>query len=167
MQHQLNVGGKIEKAVDAVIGEAIADRKIVGAVVLVSRSGEPVYRKAAGLADREAGTAMREDTIFRFASVTKPVVATATLALMERGTISLEDDVTRFLPNCKIPTLVLIGTADAGGTEHSRLMLETSPDLGKTMEWIKGGTHFMRGQEDKQAEAADYIAAWAKARNLG
>jgi CubicO group peptidase (beta-lactamase class C family) len=70
----------------------------VGAVVLASRSGEPIYRRAAGLADREAGIAVREDTIFRWASLTKPVVAVATLALVERGKISLEDDVTRFLP---------------------------------------------------------------------
>jgi CubicO group peptidase (beta-lactamase class C family) len=85
-------------AVDAVIDRAIAEKRIVGAVVLASQSGASIYRRAAGVADREAGIAVREDTIFRWASLTKPVVAVATLALVARGKISLEDDVTRFLP---------------------------------------------------------------------
>jgi pimeloyl-ACP methyl ester carboxylesterase len=86
--------------------------------------------------------------------------------ISQRGLATSQFDVTRFLPQCQVPTLVVIGTADAGGTEHSRLMFATAPDPGKTMEWIKGGTHFMRGQEDKQAEAADHIASWARARGF-
>jgi CubicO group peptidase (beta-lactamase class C family) len=99
MQQQLANGGKLGPAVDAVIDQAIAANTIVGGVVLAARFGEPIYRRAAGLADREAGVPVREDTIFRFASVTKPVVATAMLALAERGVISLDDPVTRFLPD--------------------------------------------------------------------
>jgi CubicO group peptidase (beta-lactamase class C family) len=82
-----------------VLDKAIAEERIVGAVVLVSREGKLVYHRAVGLADREASTPMREDTIFRYASVSKPIVAKAALALVEQGELGLDDPVTRYLPD--------------------------------------------------------------------
>jgi CubicO group peptidase (beta-lactamase class C family) len=58
-----------------------------------------VYRRAAGFADRESRTPMREDTLFRLASVTKPIVSTAAMVLVAQGKLSLDDDVTRWLPD--------------------------------------------------------------------
>jgi CubicO group peptidase (beta-lactamase class C family) len=84
---------------DAVIDAAIRDEVIVGAVVLVAEDGELVYRRTAGHADRESGRRTTEDTIFRLASVTKPLVAAAALSLAEAGVIGLDDPVTRFLPD--------------------------------------------------------------------
>jgi CubicO group peptidase (beta-lactamase class C family) len=83
---------------DAVIDNAVVQQRIVGAVVLVAEDGHIVYRRAAGHADREAGKPMAVDTIFRLASVTKPMVAAAALSLVEAGIIRLEDPVSRFLP---------------------------------------------------------------------
>ncbi len=79
--------------------EAIAAQKLVGTVVLVARDGKVVYARAAGLADREAKQAVREDTQFRLASMTKPIVSIAALALVDRGKLSLEDPVTKYLPD--------------------------------------------------------------------
>ena len=84
---------------DKVVDQAIAEHRLVGAVVLVARDGKLVYRRAAGLADREAGRPMTEDAIFRFSSVTKPFVTTAALKLVEDGLIGLDDPVTRWLPD--------------------------------------------------------------------
>lgn len=85
--------------VDAAIDAALADKRLVGTVVLISRNGEQIYRRAAGLADRENGDAMREETIFRLASVTKPIVAIAAMRLVEQGRIGLNDPVTKWLPD--------------------------------------------------------------------
>jgi len=85
--------------VDAVIEQALADKRIVGTVVLIARNGEVVYRRAAGLADREAGLPMREDAIFRLASITKPMVTAAAMRLVEEGRIGLDDPVARWLPD--------------------------------------------------------------------
>ncbi|WP_207461415.1 serine hydrolase domain-containing protein [Azospirillum sp. SYSU D00513] len=85
--------------IDAVIDRAIDAGRIVGAVVLVARDGEVLHRRAAGLADREAGRPMREDALFRLASVTKPITSAAALALMERGRLGLDDPVRRWLPD--------------------------------------------------------------------
>lgn len=84
--------------IDAAVERGLAERRIVGAVVLVARDGALVYRRAAGLADREAGVPMREDTILRLASLTKPMVAATVLAMVERGLMALEAPVTRWLP---------------------------------------------------------------------
>jgi len=84
---------------DAVIDAALAEHRIVGGVVLVARDGKTVYARAAGLADREVGRPVQLDTIFRYASLTKPIVSAAALGLMEEGILHLEDPVTRILPD--------------------------------------------------------------------
>jgi CubicO group peptidase (beta-lactamase class C family) len=88
----------MEAALDSVINRALESGKITGVVMLVHRRGEPVYARAAGLADREAGIPVAFDTIFRMASVTKPIVAATALAMAERRLISLADPVTKHLP---------------------------------------------------------------------
>jgi CubicO group peptidase (beta-lactamase class C family) len=85
--------------IDAVIDRAIAENRIVGAVVLVSQDGRLVYQGAKGLADREAKVPMRLDTVFRLSSVTKPIVSAAALALVDQGKLSLDDPVTKWLPD--------------------------------------------------------------------
>jgi CubicO group peptidase (beta-lactamase class C family) len=87
-----------DAALDDVVNRAIAEERIVGAVVLVAEDGQVVYHRAAGLADREAGVPMGEDAVFRLASMTKPIVSVATLALVEQGRLRLDDPVTRFIP---------------------------------------------------------------------
>jgi CubicO group peptidase (beta-lactamase class C family) len=87
----------LTQRVDAAIDAALVNR-VVGCVVLVNQNGKQIYARAAGFADREAGRKLREDAIFRLASVTKPVVATAVLRLSELGMLGLEDPVTKFMP---------------------------------------------------------------------
>ena len=103
----------LSQRVDAVIDAALESR-IVGCVVLVNEGGKQVYARAAGFADREAAVPVREDTIFRLASVTKPIVAAAALRMMEDGLLSLDDPVTKYLsfftpkaPDGTIPTITI------------------------------------------------------------
>ncbi|WP_237153579.1 serine hydrolase domain-containing protein [Oryzibacter oryziterrae] len=84
--------------IDAVIDRYLGP-KIVGTNILVAERGEIVYARAAGFLDREAGRPMAPRTLFRLASVTKPMVSVAALSLVESGIIALDDPVTRFLPN--------------------------------------------------------------------
>src|SRR5262249_33949476 len=83
---------------DAVIDRAIAQSQIVGAVMLVARGGRVEYQRAAGTADREAKRAMTVDTIFRYSSLTKPIGTATAAALIESGRLSLEDPVTKWIP---------------------------------------------------------------------
>jgi CubicO group peptidase (beta-lactamase class C family) len=88
----------LESRLDSVIDQAIGEERIVGTVVLVAEDGQVVYRRAAGFADREEGVRVREDTVFRFASLTKPIVSVAALALMERSRLRLDSPVTDWIP---------------------------------------------------------------------
>ena len=83
---------------DTVLHEALTQQKIVGAVVVAARNGQVVYQRAVGMADRENGTAMSLDTRFRLASMSKPIVSAAALALADQGLIGLDDPVTRWIP---------------------------------------------------------------------
>jgi CubicO group peptidase (beta-lactamase class C family) len=87
--------------VDAAVGLALDEKRIVGAVVVVMRDGAVAHHRAYGLADREAGIAMQREAIFRLASITKPIVTTAAMRMIERGQLSLDSAVTDYLPDFK------------------------------------------------------------------
>ncbi|HEX2688166.1 MAG TPA: serine hydrolase domain-containing protein [Kofleriaceae bacterium] len=89
----------LSKRLDTVIDKAIAGEQLVGVSVMIARDGKIVYARAAGFADREAARPANEDTQFRIASMTKPVVSVAALALIDQGKLSLEDPVTKWLPS--------------------------------------------------------------------
>ena len=79
--------------------QTFIDRGIVsGAVTLVARQGCIAHRSATGQLDIAANQPMQPDTIFRLASMTKPVIAVAILMLLEEGKLLLSDPVSHFLP---------------------------------------------------------------------
>jgi CubicO group peptidase (beta-lactamase class C family) len=89
---------QLERNLDAALDAAVEQQRIVGGVVVVLRDGAPVYRRAVGLADREAKRSMQVETLFRLASVTNPIVSLAVLRLMEAGKLELDAPITRYLP---------------------------------------------------------------------
>ncbi|MFS8048771.1 serine hydrolase domain-containing protein [Rhizobium sp. BR 314] len=88
----------VKERIDAVIEKAIVAGKIVGTVVIVVQNGETIYSRAAGYADRELGKPTGTGTIFRLASVTKPLVAATALALIDKGRLALGDLARDYLP---------------------------------------------------------------------
>ena len=79
--------------------EALKRDDLKGAVLLVGRHGKVVLHEAVGWRNQEDGQRMERDTLFRMASNTKPVVATAILMLVEEGKLSLFDNVRKYLPS--------------------------------------------------------------------
>jgi len=69
-----------------------------GFVTLIWRGGEELQFNALGHRDIGAGLPMTRDTLFRIASMTKPVTSVAALMLMEEGRLRLEDPITKWLP---------------------------------------------------------------------
>ncbi len=79
--------------------KADIDKGLVpGAVVLIARRGKIACLEALGYRDRESGAAMKADTIFRIASMTKPFTSVATMMLAEEGKLLIADPVARYLP---------------------------------------------------------------------
>jgi len=82
----------------ASISEAIDGGLLAGAVTLVWHAGQVVQVNELGHRDIEARLPMQRDTIFRIASMSKPVTVAAAMTLFEEGLFALDDPVARWLP---------------------------------------------------------------------
>ncbi len=79
--------------------QGFVDRKEVsGIVTLVTREGRTADQHAVGLQDVDSRTPMRANTIFRIASMTKPITSVAIMMLYEEGKLLLTDPVSKFIP---------------------------------------------------------------------
>tara|TARA_R110002051_G_scaffold2924_10_gene15426 strand:- start:5439 stop:6701 length:1263 start_codon:yes stop_codon:yes gene_type:complete len=79
--------------------EAFVERgELAGIVTLASRGGEVFHSEAIGWRDIESRSPMRRDTLFRIASMSKPVTSVLALMLMEEGRLDLSDPITRWIP---------------------------------------------------------------------
>ncbi|MEI8302427.1 MAG: serine hydrolase domain-containing protein [Burkholderiales bacterium] len=81
----------------------VAQGKLPGAVVMVARKGKLVYSQAFGNLNSAAGGPMKTDSLFRIYSMTKPLVSTALMMLVEDGKVQLTDPVSRYLPSFRNP----------------------------------------------------------------
>ncbi len=88
----------MKERIDAAIDHAMAEKRVTGTAVIVKKNGETVFERFAGLADRENGTPIQPDTIYRLASVTKPLVAATALAMIDNGKLTLDTLVRDHLP---------------------------------------------------------------------
>lgn len=70
-----------------------------GCAALVAKDGQVIYRKAFGLADLELNVPMKPEMVFRIGSITKQFTAIAILQLMEQGKLSLQDEITKYIPD--------------------------------------------------------------------
>jgi CubicO group peptidase (beta-lactamase class C family) len=86
--------GQIAPALQAVIDAG----DLSGFVTLIWRGGEEIQFNALGHRDIEAGAPMTRDTIFRIASMTKPVTTVAAMMLLEEGKLKLDDPITKWAP---------------------------------------------------------------------
>jgi CubicO group peptidase (beta-lactamase class C family) len=82
--------------------QGFVDRGMLpGAVVLISRNDEIAYFRTFGFRDREQKIPMTKDTIFRIASMTKPIVSVGAMMLAEEGKLDVGAPVSKYLPEFK------------------------------------------------------------------
>lgn len=91
--------GALAQKFDSIVKASLAQDRAVGAVVAVVRDNEPLFFRAYGGMDVEADVPMRTDAIFGIGSVTKQFTAAAILKLRDQGKLSLNDDITEWLPD--------------------------------------------------------------------
>jgi CubicO group peptidase (beta-lactamase class C family) len=96
--------------IDRALQRYVDENRIAGIVALVLRDGQPVYEKAVGWSDKEAGRRMTTDTIFRIASQSKAITSTAVLSLVEEGKLALNDPVSRVIPQFAKTTVATGGS---------------------------------------------------------
>jgi CubicO group peptidase (beta-lactamase class C family) len=87
--------------VDSALQEYVTHGELAGLVAMVSRPGQPTHRIAIGRRDVDRDLPITVDTIFRIASLTKPVTTVAALTLLDEGRFALDDPITDVSPELR------------------------------------------------------------------
>ena len=110
--------------IHGLVEKRIAAGEITGAVMLVARKGQIAYVDVQGTQDVETKAPMRRDSVFRLASMTKPVIGTAIMMMLEEGKLRLDDPVSRFIPEFKNQQAAVL---QAAATDDTPLKFYTVP----------------------------------------
>ena len=94
------------KQIDANINQWIKEEQLNGATAIILRNGKIIYHRSFGFANKERNIPMRNDNIFRIASMTKPIISVAAMMLYEEGKFLLTDPVSKFIPEFKTPVVL-------------------------------------------------------------
>jgi CubicO group peptidase (beta-lactamase class C family) len=95
------------ESIDAALAEFVDRREIPGVLAAVTDNDRIVYTCAQGLASRRGGIAMAPDTIFRIASMTKPITSIAIMMLVDEGKVDLDAPLSRYLPDYHQPNVLV------------------------------------------------------------
>ncbi|NGX17144.1 serine hydrolase domain-containing protein [Wenzhouxiangella sp. XN24] len=90
-------GTEAQQAIEAILAPWVSD-SAPGVAVAVSKDGEIVFARGAGMANLEHGEPITPDSVFQVASVSKQFTAFATLLLVSEGKIGLDDDIRTYIP---------------------------------------------------------------------
>jgi len=85
--------------IDALLQRAVQQGTVPGVVAIVASKDKILYQHAYGLRDVKGQKPMQENSIFRIASMTKPVTSAAILQLVEQGKLRLDDPVSKYIPS--------------------------------------------------------------------
>src|SRR5688572_8608189 len=86
--------------IDKVLADAVARGDVPGIVALAVDRRGIVYQGAFGVADARSGRPMTVNTVFRIASMTKPITSLAVMQMIEQGRLSLDDPAEQYLHRC-------------------------------------------------------------------
>jgi CubicO group peptidase (beta-lactamase class C family) len=138
--------------------QADIDKGLVpGAVLLIARRGQIASSEALGYRDREDGAVMTSDTIFRIASMTKPVVSVAAMMLGEEGKLLIANPVSRYIP--ALADLKVAANSDDPGAKALTLEpLQREMTVQDLMRHTSGLTYaHLTGPHLKQAYEAEGV----------
>jgi CubicO group peptidase (beta-lactamase class C family) len=137
------------------INEGVRNNELPGAVVLIARNGRLVMFDSFGFRDKEAKVPMTNDSIFRIASMTKPIVTVAAMMLAEEGRLSIADPVSKYIP-AFAETKVSVQKKAADGTVEMGLEPQFRPmTLQDLMRHTSGLTYGFIGSNPVKQSYAD------------
>src|SRR5450759_2420839 len=119
---------RLERITEHLDRNYVSPGKITGCQTLIARHGHIAYFRSLGLADREHGTPMADDTIFRIYSMTKPLTSVALMMLWEQGRFQLNDPIEKVIPEWSNMKVYVSGEGEAMETrEAARPMTFRTP----------------------------------------
>jgi CubicO group peptidase (beta-lactamase class C family) len=142
---------------DAVMQAYVDRNEIAGAVALVARRGKVVHFSALGKQDVENGKAMAHDTIFRIASMTKPIASVALMMLYEEGRFQLRDPVSKWLPEFADMTVAVPSTDEYIGEPYKTVPANGPITIQQLLTHTAGLPNYYRG-----VTQPDYLKMEAK-----
>jgi CubicO group peptidase (beta-lactamase class C family) len=101
-----NISTERLNRIDIQIDQWIKEEQLNGATAIILRNGKIVYYKAFGFANKQQNIPMKNDNIFRIASMTKPIISVAAMMLYEEGKFLLTDPISKFIPEFKNPAVL-------------------------------------------------------------
>lgn len=131
--------GRLDRITAHLDRHYIEPGKIAGCQVAVMRRGHLAYQRSFGHQYRERDTAMRDDTVFRIYSMTKPITSVALMSLYEQGHFQLDDAVARFFPEWRNHQVWISGDGESMVTEPARRPVSMRDVLSHTSGLTYGG----------------------------
>ena len=101
--------------IDTMLEQRIAAGQLTGAVAIVARRGQVAHTIVLGVMDLDTRKPMRDDTLFRIASMTKPIVGVGVMLMVEENKLRLADPVSRYIPEFRNLT-VAVARPDGSGS---------------------------------------------------
>lgn len=151
---------KLEQKINAVADEDFSRQKVFGAAYWVQQAGYPALCKCYGTRGISDGVPVTDRTVFRLASMSKPITAVATLLLADRGALALGDPIAKYLPEFEGIHII-----DEQGVDHGKP--QTPPTLRQILTHTSGiGSNPEKLQNytvDFQQTLEDTVAYFAKA----
>ena len=135
--------GRIRPAMQKYVDEG----KLAGLITLIARHGKTIHLECIGMRDAEANKPMQPDTIFRIASMTKPISCSAAMMLYEEGRFQLNDPVSMFIPAFKDLKVLVKATE----TSLELTELEREPTMHDLLTHTSG-LSYGRGEHPKVEE---------------
>ncbi len=151
--------------IGAAMDRYIDQELVPGTVTLVARKGQVVHFEARGNRDVEADAPMTTDTIFRIASMTKPVTSVALMMLYEEGHFQLSDPISKWLPEYKDMKVALPAGAERLGTAVRLVPADRPITVQHILTHTAGFANSYRGLS--QAELAKVSAPQGKDETIG
>lgn len=96
-------------AMDAVLSGAVKRNETLGVTAMVFDEGTIVYQNSFGVVNKETGQEASPDTVYRIYSMTKPITSAVIMSLVEEGKISLDDPVSKYIPQLAKMQVVSLG----------------------------------------------------------
>lgn len=87
----------MKNTIDKIIGDSVKYGESIGSNCLIYRDGKEIYSGFFGFADRENGTPMTRNTIFRLFSLSKPITSSAAMILIDKGLLRPDDPVSKYI----------------------------------------------------------------------
>lgn len=154
--------------IDSIVNARITSGKAAGASVAVVRGSDTLVMRGYGMADLEFEVPTPPDAVYEIGSVTKQFTAVAIMQLVEQGKLSLDDDLTKYLPDyptrgTRIPVRRLLDhTSGIKGytemPEFGRLMIQKLPKDTLVKLFSKAPTDFAPGEAEVYNNSAYFLA---------